>query len=279
MRKMMELMVLLTAMLGAALVTGSAWAKEAPRTKLSLGYFAVVKADTYILATERGVGAGVSVNPADTFGTDLEQSVFRLDGKYRFDSRHAVALTWYRINSRGVNTMEQDVEWIDSDGEEYTISAGASVDTDLGYDILKLSYFWSFYHNDKVELYTSAGIHGTTFEVDLEVENNLGASSSQEARRMSSTIPLPNFGLGVQYSVTPKLSWFLQADLFAMRYEDWTGSFSDLQFAVEYQVFEYLGLGIGVGSTGLNVTETTNTYRFAYENKLSGVNFYLTSAF
>ncbi|AUM12854.1 hypothetical protein Kalk_10665 [Ketobacter alkanivorans] len=275
----MRLLVPVVAMLSAVLATESVWAKEMPRTKLSLGYFAVMKADTYILATEREAGAGVSVNPADTFGTDLEQSVFRFDGKYRINSEHAMSLTWYRISSRGVNTLDQDVEWIDSDGNEYTISAGASVDTDLDYNIFKLSYLWSFYHNDKVELYTSAGIHGTTFEVDLDVENNVGASSTQEARRMSSTIPLPNFGLGVQYSITPKLSWFLQADLFAMRYEDWSGSFSDLQFAIEYQVLDYLGLGIGVGSTGLNITETTDTYRFAYENKLSGVNFYLTSAF
>lgn len=267
------------AAVGGALSVGSAWAEDMPRTKLSLGYFAVVKADTYISVTERSVGVGVSVNPADTFGTDLEQSVFRFDGRYRFNSEHAMALTWYRISNSGVNTIDQEIDWVDPDGNEYVISAGARVNTSLSYDILKLNYFWSFYHNDKVELYSSLGIHGTIFEVGLDVENNVGASASQNARKVSSTIPLPNVGLGVKYMITPKLSWFLQADLFAMRYDDWSGSFSDLQAGVEYQALRNIGLGIGVGSTSLSVTETNRDYRLSYENKLNAVNVYLTSEF
>lgn len=270
-----------TALLVASgmLLSNATLAEEMARTKLSFGYYAIIKADTYVALNGRNTGSGVSINPSDTFGTDFEQSVFRFDGRYRFAPEHGVALTWYRVSSTGYKVVDEDIEWVDQEGNDVVINAGATLNSKLSYDIFKANYLWSFYHNDKVELTTSAGLHGSSFKIALDAENNVGATANQEERQVSSTIPLPNLGLGIEYSVNPRFSWFLKADLFAMRFNDWSGSFADLQLGMEYRVMDYLGLGLGIGSTNLNVTETTSTYRLTYDNSLSGVNFYLTSEF
>ena len=60
------------------------------KIKLSIGAYLVAEADTYFSLTECDVGLGISISPHDTLGTDLEQSVFQLDGSYQFNEEDAI---------------------------------------------------------------------------------------------------------------------------------------------------------------------------------------------
>jgi len=71
------------------------------RVKLSMGSYIVSRADSTISLNERDLGVGVTIDPQETLGTDLEQSVFRIDGAYRFNPRHSVQFSWYKISNKG----------------------------------------------------------------------------------------------------------------------------------------------------------------------------------
>ena len=142
---------------------------------LLLGGYVVTNADMTVSLTERNTGAGISISPEDTLGIDIQQSVGFLGGYYRFTPVHRLDFSWYRLSSDGYKSLESDFDWVDPDGEEITISAGSQVTTQLSYDILKLAYEWSFYHNDKVEMYTTTGLNITRFKIALDVMSSVNA--------------------------------------------------------------------------------------------------------
>lgn len=268
--------------LALMLAPAAAWAEPtttADTFMVSLGSYAIFKSDTSVSLTERNLGTGVALSPQDTLGVDVDESVVRLDARYRFTPEHAISFIWYRISTEGSRELEHDIDWLNESGEQITLSAGAQVDTDFSYNIYSLNYNWSFYQNDKVELFASAGLHSTRFAIDLDASVEGSNISQEEAMNVASTVPLPVLGLGLRYWVTQDLSWFMQTQLFALKYEDWNGTFSNLDIGIEYRVLPHLGVGLGVGTNSLNVTESTDEYRFAYSSKLTGVNLFLSSSF
>jgi len=251
-------------------------AQDIDKFKFSAGVFSVFKHDSSMSLTSTEVGLGVSFSPEDSLGWKGEQSVLRLDGRYRFTDKHSLSMSWYRISSDGDRSIQKDIEWLGRDGNVITIPVGASVKSSLEYDIVKLAYLWSFYHSDKVELSVGGGIHLTDIGVKLEASvTNNGVSAS----KADMIAPLPVVSLRLAYDVTPKFSWFWQAELFAISVGDWDGTYSDLQLGMEYQLLQNLGVGIGLGSNALKVLEETDKSRFNYDNRISGINFFVSGNF
>lgn len=247
--------------------------------RASIGGYSIIKADTTISLTDRGTGGGLALNPSDTLGTDAEQTVAKVDMHYRFNAEHSMAVSWFRVSTDGRKEIQNDFSWVDNGGNDVTVNAGAIVDTSLTYDVLALEYDWSFYHNDKVELFTSAGLHSTRFQIDLSGQQSASDPTRLDVRDVASTIPLPVIGVGLNYRVSPSLFWYMHSQFFAISLDDWKGSFSEVQFGMEYQPFEHFGVGLGVGSDTLRISRETDTYNFDYDNKLTGINMYLSTRF
>lgn len=244
---------------------------------LSAGGYSVFRADTTLSLVERNVGAGAAIRPGDTLGLDLEETVLRLEGRYRFTPRSQIVASWFQVESDASKVLQKDIDWVDQGGNTTTVAAGSTVSSSLGYEIMKASYFYSFYHNDKVELMAGGGLHVSRFDIDLDVKTDpSGTVSSQDTRNAAHTVPLPTVGFGLNYRVNPKLYWFLKAEGFYLEYDDWKGLFSEIQVGMEYNVWRNLGVGVGLATNNLNVTETAPQYTFRYDNRLSGANLFLS---
>ena len=255
---------------------GVADAQNIEKLKMSVGGFSVFKYTSLISLTSPTVGLGVAFSPVDTLGWKGEQTVLRLDGRYRFTNKHALSMSWYHISNDGERTIQKDIEWLGRDGDVITIPLGANVNSSLDYDILKLAYQWSFYHNDKVELSVGGGFHLTDIKVNLAASTTISGESASKAQ---SLVPLPVISFRLGYDVTPKLNWFLQTELFALSFDDWDGTYSDLQLGMEYRVIKNLGLGVGLGNNSLKLLEETDRSRFDFSNRVSGFHFFISGNF
>jgi len=268
---------------GAALVTSfvmlgtsPAMAQEDDKFYISAGAYSVLRYESAVSLTETNLGAGISISPRDTLGLDGEQTVFRLDGLYRFNSNHAMTFSWFRINTDASKTLVDDIEWVDENGDTVTIPTGTSVNSSLGYDIYKLGYLWSFYRSDKVELAAGAGLHMAEVRFGLDVESAIIGS---ELRTAKSNLPMPVLSFMLDYNVTPRFDWFLRTQLFALDLGEWRGVYSDIELGVKYQLFEHIGIGAGIGSNGLDVVRDYDDSRFEYENRVAGLHFFVSANF
>jgi len=199
-----------------------------------------------------------------------------VDGYYRFTKEHALSYSVYSLRSQGNKTLEAEFEWLDENGDTITVPVGASVDTSLDYDIFKLGYLWSFYHTDKIEVAFGAGLHMTRIAIGLQTDTT---STGADAKDTSTSLPLPVVSLGLIYSVTPKFSWYIKSELFALKFDEWDGLYTDAQLGMEYRAFENVGLGIGLGSNALKVTRETSEEKFVFDNRITGVLIYASAYF
>lgn len=256
--------------------SGLAVAQENDKFELSIGGYSVYQYDSEISLAETNAGVGVLISPRDTLGLDGEQTVFRLDARYRFNTNHAMTFSWYRISSDSSKSLLEDIEWVDEDGNTVVIPTGTNVSSLLEYDIYKIGYLWSFYHSDKVELAAGAGLHVADIGVGLSVDSGLFAAGLRTAK---SNLPLPVLSFVLDYNVTPKFNWFLKTQLFALELGEWSGLYSDIQLGLEYQLFEHVGIGAGLGSNSLEVEREYDSLRFIFDNRVSGLHFYLSANF
>ena len=268
---------------GAALVasfvmlgTSPAMAQEDDKFYISAGAYSVLRYESAVSLTETNLGAGISISPRDTLGLDGEQTVFRLDGLYRFNANHAMTFSWFRINSDASKALADDIEWVDENGDTVIIPTGTSVNSSLGYDIYKLGYLWSFYRSDKVELAAGAGLHMAEVRFGLDVDSAIIGS---ELRTAKSNLPMPVLSFMLDYNVTPRFDWFLRTQLFALDLGEWRGVYSDIELGVKYQLFEHIGIGAGIGSNGLDVVREYDNSRFEFENRVAGLHFFVSANF
>ena len=266
---MMKILTVALVILSPLMAMSASYAEDArtDKFKFAIGGYTLTRYDSEISVTEPHTGAGVSVNPEDTFGLKTEQSVFRIDGYYRFNENHALTYSWYRISSDGNKSVDNEINWVDKNGNAITIPIGASVNTSLDYDIYKLGYLWSFYHNDKVELSAGAGLHITRIAIGLQADTT---SSGIDATDVAMTVPLPVLTFGLTYYVTPKFSWYFKTEIFSLAYQDWEGVYTDTTAGVEYRAWKHVGLGFALANNSLKVTEDTSKYKFTYDNRISG---------
>ena len=258
------------------LATSPAMAQEDDKFEISAGAYSVFRYESTVSLTETNLGAGISISPRDTLGLDGEQTVFRLDGLYRFNARHALTFSWFSINSDASKTLTDDIEWVDGNGDTVIIPTGTRVSSSLGYDIYKLGYLWSFYNSDKVELAVGAGLHLAEVRVGLDVDSAFIDSELQAAK---SNVPMPVLSFVLDYNVTPKFDWFLRTQLFALDLGEWRGLYSDIELGMKYQLFEHIGIGAGIGSNGLDVVREDDDTRFEFENRVSGLHLFFTANF
>lgn len=238
------------------------------KSRIALGGYTLVRYESTVSLTDANLGAGISISPEDTLGMDTEQSVMRLDGYYRFTKAHALTYSWYKISSDGSKSIEEEIDWVDENGDPITIPVGAEVNTILDYDIFKLGYLYSFYNTDKINVSVGAGLHTTRIAFGLQASTT---ATGVEAKDVDRTLPLPVVSLSLIYHVTPKFSWHVKSEFFALKFENWDGTYQDTTLGMEYRIFKNVGLGIALAGNTLKAIEDTSDYKFSYENRIVGV--------
>jgi len=246
------------------------------RFTLAVGAYDVFRYDSTALLTSRDFGAGLALSPEDVLGLDSRQTVLRVEGTWKIRPTHALTFSWFDITTANNLTIETEFSWVDDDGNVITVPIGASVASRLDYDILKLGYLWSFYTSEKVTLSAGAGLHMTDVRLALEAETT-GSDLSTSTGQTSVPLPVVSFALG--YAVTPKFNWYLKAEVFALSFDDWSGSYNDALLGVEYRLWRNLGVGAALSSNSLRVLEEKAETRFEFNNRISGVLFFLRGHF
>ncbi len=115
---------------------------------------------------------------------------------------------------------------------------------------------------------TGIGLHMTRIALGLRTDTT---STGVEAKDVDTSLPLPVFSFSIVYHVTPKFSWHLKQEFFALQFDNWDGSYSDSTLGMEYRFFKNVGLGIAYSGNSLKITEKADDYKFSYDNRITGV--------
>lgn len=185
--------------------------------------------------------------------TDLEDELdlddgleeLRLDLRWRFAPRHSIDFSYYDISREGRRVIDREI----SIGDE-TYAFGTNLNTSLDFQVYKLAYAYSFNQSDNSDTSFSLGLHA--IDLGLEVK---GALLNLPVDRHTSDVLLPLPVVGFQY--TRKLggpfALSVDADLFAIEYEDYKGSLWDAGITLDIDLTDNIGAYLGYNFVDMSI--------------------------
>jgi hypothetical protein len=229
----LKVIAIMTALVAVA---APAWAEKEllpDRLMLRFGGYQIRNANTLMRLDANDLPVGAYIDFQKTLGGDTRATLFRLDGLYRFNDRHSLGFSWYDLKFTGSRVLSAEIEW---GGETYPF--GTQVDSEIRFNVYKLNYQYSLFHNEKAELGASIGLH------IMKIFAGIDASGIGQSRNEAITAPLPVFGLFAYYNFTPRFSAFYAYQFFFIDYQGTVrGGLQDFLIGLEYRLFRHVALG------------------------------------
>ncbi len=232
--------------------------------------------------TTAAVGSGSLIGTVirleDQLGLDDNKSLFRSDGIYRFNSRHALGFGFWSLNRDGQANLSGTIEF---DGN--TFEAGVNIQTAFDVQWIRADWRYSFLRTDRGEAGFSVGLSTYDFEVALEgdatVDDGMGGVMVTRVRAEETIFaPVPTFGMFVNYALTPNVLFKSTINFLDLEAGDFEGEVSDIMFVFEWYLSEHVGIGGGTSRTNIEYKDTgDNPLNIDYTQ--SGFLAYVTFAF
>lgn len=229
------------------------------RFSLNIGGFLIRRTDTDIAfkKTRAPLDIGVGIDFERSLGVSDTETEGRIDGYYRFNKRHRVDWTWFRIDRTGTQTIDFNIDLPDVD-----FPPGTTVSTTFDSEIIKLAYTFSFVNSEQVEAGIGAGLHIAKIDIKLQDVSSLGVQEESDF-----TAPLPVGRFVFNYNITPRWRWINALDFFFLDSRGYRGYLTDFRSAVEHHTFKNVGFGLGLNRFSLNLeTEDANAEEIAEAN-------------
>jgi len=243
------------------------WGPGQDKWKLELGgYFPSTNTEL----TVDGVDPGDDLDLEDKLGFSSDESLFRLDGYWRFFKRHRLAFGYFQFNRDGSRTLNEEIEIGD---EIFPVNALVSSELNLGF--YTIDYLYSFYQGEKWEISGLLGVYWVDFE--FSVAGNLAIGEEEFDEFFQSTDfngPLPHLGLAFEYYITPRWLTTFKGSYFQLSVGDIDGSLTNLGAKLEYQFTNMFGLGLGYDYYEIDVTGDDGDLRTDIVYRYHGIQAY-----
>jgi hypothetical protein len=183
------------------------------------------------------------------------------------------------LGRTATRTIDGEIEWGD-----YIFRAEGKVGTELDTRIFKLTWRYDFSDMDRLNAGFVAGLSTFDLGITLSGEARLETSAGDEwiegvVEGASAVAPVPVFGFFLDYALSPR--WVLRfgADLIDLSISSYSGRVLESDFAVEYTVTDWFGVGAGLGGTDLEFRSDENDEAFAVRYRFSYLGAYASFSF
>jgi hypothetical protein len=249
--------ILLIAGLSYLATPAAADSLEDDRFSLSLGVF-LTDRDTEA-RFDSSLGNGTDIDLEADLGLNSSDSVFRVDGYFRFSERHRADFSVFDLSRKNSKQIERDIQWGDT-----LYSIDTVVESDNGLSIYKAAYTYSFLNGEDGYLGATFGIYVADWNVSIKEEN----TGSAEVGEL--TAPLPVVGLRGEYALSDRWSFRASGEFFFVEYGNVDGSLVDIYAGFDYSILDHLSLGIGFNRVTIDVDATKSSFGGALDWQYSG---------
>jgi hypothetical protein len=240
------------------------------RAALKVGAELLGEFDTTLTIQSQSSGIpAIPVNLERDLGFSSETGSARVDLFYRIDRRNRLDLSAFSIK-RDASVITARPLTIG----DITIPAGSGVSADFNTLVGKFAYRHIFFPRDDWEIGASLGLHMMLVDTTFAA---FGVGGLQE--KFTAPVPAPVIGLHGAYAISD--DWLLQlsTELFALSLNagrvDMDGLLSDTLFSVEYNFWDYSGVGQGYNFFLMDASVGDFNLKFNGEYSYHGLLLYL----
>lgn len=249
--------------------------------KVRVGGFLTKNYDTTARIDSDRFRLGTLIDLEDDFNVDDNESIWRLDGFYRFNERHRLGFGIYssRRNGEAIAGREFVIGKPDQICCGARIPVGARVDTKLNFDLYQLSYGYSFVNRRKYEATLSAGINFRKLDFEIGYQTQLGNRVRGNSVGSEGWVPLPTVGFGGRWNFTEKLETNLRMEAFYLQFDNYEGYYNEILLNLEHRTFKHVGFGLGVNYGNLNLRGRQDDIRGELDSRVLGLLAYLKAQY
>lgn len=183
--------------------------------------------------TNKATGVGASVDFEQSMDLERQNNVPVVAGRWRFGERWRLEAEYFQLQRDSERVIDRQIEWGDQ-----VFAVNTSVATQFDFSDLRVSVGYSFFKRADKELGVGLGLHLATYDVSLT-----GPAGNREGEDVLA--PLPVLSLFGQFALTDTWAVGLRLDRFALSYDKFDGSLTNLGIDVLYQPFKHVGFGAG----------------------------------
>jgi len=205
-------------------------------------------------------------------GLSDSDSLWRLDGYWRFARKHRLNFGFYQFNRDGSRRLDEEIRI----GDE-VFQVGFLTASEIQLDFYTIDYLYSFYQGEKWEIAGGLGVYwvGLDFSIAAALDiNNNPIVSGPVVESTDFNGPLPYLALTFEYYITPKWLAMLKGGYFQLKVGDIDGRLTTLGAKLEYQFTKRWGLGAGYDSFRIDVDIEDNNLKSNIEYNFHGLQVY-----
>ena len=191
-------------------------------------------------------------------GMSESKTTFYGGASWQFAAKHVLEWEFFDLGRDGLTTVEKS--W---DIGDTTILANGQIASTFNVRINRFTYKYRFFENSRTNINFMAGLHGMRLNANLALSGNLIVDGEPVfvlpdepiAEVDKTKLPLPHFGLGINYLFTPRLIGHATVKGFALEIGDTYGRLFETNVGVQYQLAKNFGIGGGIKWFFLDVVE------------------------
>jgi len=274
----------------AALLAATAVAQaDSPAEELLHDRFNV-DLGTFVVASNLNGSLKGSANTTDQtvnwdkqFGTDADQTRWRIDGLWRITERQHLRFMYFDNHIRHTRTIDRNLEWGD-----YTFVAGGQVTAEQKFQVYELVYEFAFLRRDNYEIVASGGVHYDDLTLKLSGNASLTVdtptgpveqAATFQTKQSSVPAPLPVLGLRGDWAVSDHVYLDASGQVFKLSYQGINGNWSDLRAGATWMFNHHFGVGVGYDRFVTHVDVSKGSFNGRLNVGYQGVLIYVKGGF
>ena len=242
---------------------------------LRMGVYAVgnIKTRAYFGPVDIPLRGAIDVSEDLGMGDSLV--AFRSSFVYRFSKRHAMSISYYKLNLDGIVQLERTIELGDS---EFDI--GIDVKSSYDEQITKFAYNFIFHDEGRVMLSVTPGIHFSKALLSMQALGvSPGGTALDESENQSVMAPLPMIGGRLVYRLSPKWKILAATDIFFFNRDSQEGQLTDTNIFIEYEASDHFLFGGGINRFSLDLQLLDDDTAWDWSSVHTGLHLYVGYAF
>jgi hypothetical protein len=223
-------------------------------------------------------GENKTIDVEDDLGLKSSTNTFRVDGYWRVGPRHRITVGYYALNRSGTRVLETDIEW-----EDVVYPVGVNIDSQVDFDVVPISYAYSFLKRENWEIAASIGVHWMKIDTNIEGQAFVDGDGDDvlTVEREGSDVsgPFPLLGLMVDFQPAPKWQIGATIQYLDLSIGKYRGRLFDARAYVEYYVWRNVGVGLSYNFFDLDAGVKKEDFHGRFNIEYDGVIAYLTTKF
>jgi hypothetical protein len=254
---------------GAAHADGDYISPTNDRVRVSLGIMDVSSSTTFQVDSTAGT-PGTVVDAENTLGLPKREIEPKFQVMFRAGERNRLRFDYFTLDRSGDATLTAPLLFRD-----VVLQTGDPVQSELDMRVVGITYEYSFWHTEKLEVAGSLGVESVQLSAQLKVETN----TQHVNQRDDQAGPFPSPGIDATWVISKRFYLDGRIQYLDLHFDKLNGSLGFLEFDALYRFRPNVSFALGYNAVRTHLSSTQTSNSGYYDFNTNGPELFVRVAF